>query len=110
VSEANLIIAKLALPVATTTSGHDYHRVDINHVEATQAPSIGLETLAMLAVMQLQLNQKFAALGFNKIDSAAALGSIIGRMVSPGSELQTHDWLQSRAGLGKLLGNMHEIT
>ena len=31
------------------------------------------------------------------------MGSIIGRMVSPGSELQTHDWLQSRTGLGELL-------
>ena len=53
--------------------------------------------------MPLQLDQKLAALGFNKIDSSAALGSIIGRMVSPGSELQTHDWLQSRTGLGELL-------
>jgi transposase len=100
---SNLIIAKLALPVATATSEQDYHSVDINHVEAAQARSIGVETLAMHAVMQLQLDQKLAALGFNKIDSAAALGSIIGSMVSPGSELQTHDWLQSRTGLGELL-------
>jgi hypothetical protein len=57
----------------------------------------------MQAVMPLQLDQKLAALGFNKIDSSAALGSIIGRMVSPGSELQTHDWLQFRTGLGELL-------
>ena len=89
--------------MATTISGQDYHSVDINHVEVAQAPSIGVETLAMQAVMQLQLDQKLAALGFNKIDSVAALGSIIGRMVSPGSELQTHDWLQSRTGLGELL-------
>jgi hypothetical protein len=73
--------------------------MSINHIEAVQARSIGVETLAMHAVMQLQLDQKLAALGFNKIDSAAALGSIIGRMVSPGSELQTHDWLQSRTDL-----------
>jgi hypothetical protein len=58
-----------------------------------------VETLAQHAVMQLQLAQKLAALGFNNIDSAVALGSIIGRMVSPGSELQTHDWLQARTSL-----------
>ncbi len=79
------------------------HSVDINHIEAAQARSIGVETLALHAVMQLQLEQKLATLGFNNIDSAAALGSIIGRMVSPGSELQTHDWLQARTGLGELL-------
>jgi len=38
--------------------------------------------------MQLQLDQKLAA-----------LASIIGRMVSPGSELQTHAWLQARTDL-----------
>ena len=86
---SELIIAKLAHPVATATAEQDFHSVDINHVEAAQARSIGVETLAMHAVMQLQLDQKLAALGFNKIDSVAALGSIIGRMVSPGSELQT---------------------
>src|SRR5450631_3923112 len=72
---SNLIIAKLAQPVATETPEQDYHTVDINN-----------------------------------IDSAAALGSIIGRMVSPGSELQTHDWLQSRTGLGELLGHDYGST
>jgi hypothetical protein len=74
---SDLIIDKLAQPVATATSEQDYHTVNINHIEAVQARSIGVETLAFHAVMQLQLDQKLAALGFNKIDSAAALGSII---------------------------------
>jgi transposase len=60
--------------------------------------------------MQLQLDQKLTALGFNKLELAAALGSIIGRMVSPGSELQTHDWLQSRSGLGELLDHDYGTT
>jgi len=97
---SELIIAKLAQPVAIATPEEDYHRVNIDHIEAVQARGIGAETLACHAVRQLQLDQKLTALGFNKIDSAAALGSIIGRMVSPGSELQTHNWLQSRTGLG----------
>jgi transposase len=105
-----LIIDKLAQPVATATSEQDYHTVNINHIEAVQARSIGVETLAFHAVTQLQLDQKLTALGFSKIDSAAALGSIIGRMVSPGSELQTHDWLQSRTGLGELLDHDYGCT
>lgn len=106
----DLIIAKLAQPVATATPEQDYHRVNINHIEAAQARSIGAETLALHAVMQLQLDQKLAALGFNKIESAAALGSIIGRMISPGSELQTHDWLQTRTALGELLDHDYGST
>ncbi|MFA5920497.1 MAG: hypothetical protein WC856_04330 [Methylococcaceae bacterium] len=97
---STLIIDKLAQPVATAASRQDYHTVNINYIEAVQARSIGVETLAFHAVTQLQLDQKLTALGFSKIDSAAALGSIIGRMVSPGSELQTNAWLQSRTGLG----------
>ena len=80
---SDLIIAKLAQPVAIATPEQDYHRVNINHIEAHQARSIGGETLALPAVRQWQLDQKLTALGFNKIDSAAALGSIIGRRVSP---------------------------
>jgi transposase len=107
---SDLIIAKLAQPLATAAPEQDYHTVNINHIEVNQARSIGVETLALHAVKQLQLDQKLTALGFNKIDSAAALGSIIGRMISPGSELQTHDWLQARTGLGELLDHDYGST
>jgi len=107
---SDLLIAKLAQPVAIAKPEADYHRVNINHIEAAQACGIGAETLACHAVRQLQLDQKLTALGFNKIGSAAALGSIIGRMVSPGSGLQTHDWLQSRTGLGELLDHDYGST
>ena len=107
---SDLIIAKLAQPMATATPEEDFHRVNINHIEANQARSIGAETLACHAVRQLQLDQKLTAPGFNKIDSAAALGSIIGRMISPGSELHTHDWLQSCTGLGELLDHDYGST
>ena len=105
-----LITAKLAQPVDVATQAQDYHTVDINHVETAHARSIGVETLALHAAMQLQLDQKLTALGFNKVELVAALGSIIGRMASPGSELQTHDWLQSRSGLGELLDHDYGNT
>jgi transposase len=111
-----LILHKHSIPVESTVSsaGHtgqtaegsvesDYHRVDINHLQALDARSIGAETLALHAVQQLQLDQKLTALGFNGVDLAAAIGSIIGRMVAPGSELSTHDWLQHRSCLGEMI-------
>ena len=100
---SRLLVHKLAQPVDLSAS--DYQRVDINRVDAVESRSIGAETLALHAVDQLQLEQKLTALGFNGVDRAAALGSIIARMVSPGSELHTHEWLQSHTALGELLGH-----
>ena len=105
-----LIVAKLAQPVEATSLESDYHCVDINHVEALQARSIGVETLAWHAMMQLQMDQKLTALGFSKVELAAAVGNIIGRVVSPGSELHTHDWLQSRSALGELFDHDYGNT
>ena len=105
-----LMTAKLSQPLDSQSSERDYHSVDINHVEAINARSIGVETLALHAAQQLQLDEKLTALGFNKIDTVTALGSIIGRIVSPGSELKTHDWLQNRTGLGELLDHDYGNT
>ncbi len=105
-----LIVAKLAQPVDAASLETDYHSVDINPVEALQARSIGVETLAWHAALQLQLDQKLIALGFSKVELAAAMGTIIGRVVSPGSELHTHDWLQSCSALGELLDHDYGHT
>ena len=105
-----LIIAKLAQAVDTESPETDYHNVDINHVEALQARSIGVESLTWHALQQLQLDQKLTALGFNKVELATAVGSIIARVVSPGSELHTHDWLQSCSALGELFDHDYGNT
>lgn len=54
---------------------------------------------------QLQLPKKLTALGFNTPELAAAIGSIIGRMIHPGSERETHRWLQQNTALGELIGH-----
>jgi transposase len=100
---SRLLVHKMAQPIDPTAQATDYHRVDINRVDTIEARSIGAETLALHAVDQLQLTQKLTALGFNGVDRATVLGSIIARMVSPGSELHTHEWLQSCTALGELL-------
>ena len=95
--------AQPMIPVETSDNATDYHSVDINHVEALQARSIGAETLAWHALQQLQLDQKLTALGFNGVDLAAAIGSILARVVSPGSERHTHQWLNHQSCLGELI-------
>ena len=56
------------------------------------------------------MDQTLTALGFNQPQLAAAIGSIVGCMVSPGSELYTHGWLSQHSGLGELIEHDFETT
>jgi hypothetical protein len=79
------------------------HRPKKPIVAVMNSRSIGGEAVALSALQQVKLDKKFAALGFNRKQISAAIGNIIGRMVQPGSELSTHQWLQERSAPGELL-------
>ncbi len=93
-----------------STSSSDYRNVDINTLEFMRPRSIGAEHVAYEALRQLQLDKKLQELGLNKHQLYTAIGSVIGRMIVPGSELATHYWLQHHTGLGELLGYDYEST
>lgn len=82
----------------------DLRRVDLNSLELMNSRSVGGEAVALSALLQVKLDEKLGALGFNAKQISAAIGNIIGRMVQPGSELSTHQWLQEQSALGELLG------
>jgi hypothetical protein len=81
----------------------DYQRVDLDRVDIIRPRSVGAEHVALEALRRLSLDVKLAQLGFNRHQLSAAIGVIVGRMVRPGSELATHQWLQQRSGLGELI-------
>ena len=81
----------------------DYQRVDLSQVEVIRPRSVGAEHVALEALRRLGLDRRLVELGFNRHQLSAAIGTIVGRMVQPGSELATHQWLQQRSGLGELL-------
>jgi transposase len=81
----------------------DYQRVDVDAVELVRPRSVALEHVGREAFKQVGLDNKLEALGFSGPQRAAAMGTIIGRMASPGSELHTYAWLQERSGLGELI-------
>lgn len=87
--------------VTTTTA--DYHNVDIASMELLRPRSVGVEHVALNALQFIGLDKKLEALGFTGPQCQAALGTIIARMVNPGSELATHQWLQEHSGLGELI-------
>jgi len=81
----------------------DYHNVNIDSLELIRPRSISVEHVAYEAIQKLELDLKLKELGFNKHQFAVAIGSVIGRMTAPGSELSTHYWLQNHSGLGELI-------
>jgi len=82
----------------------DYRNVDINTLELMRPRSVAIEHVAYQALRQLKLDKKMKELGFNKHLLNVAIGTVIGRMAEPGSELATHYWLQNHSGLGELIG------
>jgi len=101
---AALVINARSRPPANTDSSPDYQSVNITSLELLRPRSVGVEHVALSAAQQVGLDTKLEALGFNHVQRQAALATIIARMVNPGSELATHQWLQERSGLDELMG------
>ncbi len=80
-----------------------YAEVDVASVELVRPRSIGVEHVGLEILKLLGVPEILTSAGFNGIQQAAALGSIIGRMAEPGSELATWQWLTERSGLGELV-------
>jgi transposase len=92
--------------VATTdpaAGGADYQDVDVNSLEQIRPRSVGVEHVGLEALSLLGLPEILESVGLNGIQRNCALGSIIGRIASPGSELATWHWLQERSAVGELL-------
>lgn len=81
----------------------DFREVDLDTIEMTRPRSVGGEHICLETLRSLELDTKLGELGFNGVQTAAAIGSIIGRACHPGSELATHAWLQKQSGLGELI-------
>ncbi len=81
----------------------DYRQIDIDSLEMLRPRSVSCEHVALEAFRSLELDKQLKKLGFNGPQLATAMGTIIGRMCKPGSELATHYWLQNISGLGELI-------
>ena len=82
----------------------DFAEVDVASIQITRPRSVGVEAAGLAAMDWLGIDQILRDLDFNAAQRAAATGSLIGRMASPGSEAATIRWLRGRSALGELLG------
>ena len=65
--------------------------------------TIGVEHVGLAALSLLGLPKILESVGLNAIERNCALGSIVGRLAAPGSELATWRWLREKSALGELL-------
>ncbi len=82
-------------PVGETLT--DYHTVDINSLENDNARSVGGEHITYQIFLKLGLDDKLKELGFKRKELEVAIGTIVGRLLHPGSERETCRWLQEKS-------------
>ncbi len=97
------VVGKNVAPTDPAAGGADYQEVDVNSLEQIRPRSVGVEHVGLEALSLLGLPEILESVGLNGIQRNCALGSIIGRIASPGSELATWHWLQEKSAVGELL-------
>jgi hypothetical protein len=111
---ANLIIKKHAksLVVDNNKQGARYEHVDVSSIENTDVKTIGVEYLAYEAAKKISLPEILLRSGFSEKEVKSALASIIGRLISPGSEVSTVNYLRNNSALDEILdtdfSNLHK--
>lgn len=80
-----------------------YQEVDVNSLELVRPRSVGVEHAGLAALSWLGIGDVLESLGMNAGQRACALGSIVGRMACPGSELATWGWLKNNSAFGELV-------
>jgi hypothetical protein len=80
--------------------GKDLQTIDLNSVDHRNSRTVGGEALAYNALLEARLPEYLKSLTFNNSQVHAAMGNIVGRMLQPGSELSTHEWLQKKTFCG----------
>lgn len=100
---ARLVVKGAPAPSLQEGAEAQYQEVDIASLELVRPRSVGVEHAGLAALSRLELPRILESAGLNGVQRAAAMGSIIGRMAAPGSELATWGWLKERSALGELL-------
>jgi len=82
----------------------DYQVVDVNSVDSEDIRTVGAEHVVYETIKELGLDRKLRSFGLTRMQLSLALGMIAGRMIVPGSERATHQWLLERSALDELMG------
>lgn len=103
---AHLIIKKHSQPIAArpNQSESKYDLVDLSTIENSDVRTVGAEHLAYETAKKLSLPHILGGCGLSEKETKDALGTIIGRLIFPGSELYTANCLRDKSALDEVLG------
>lgn len=88
---------------AQRSQNQELAEVDLNSVNASEARSLGPELVAQAAWEQLGFDSILGICDLSLEQKALAKATIIGRLIAPGSELATWEWLKERTALVEML-------
>ncbi len=81
-----------------------YERVDLNSLITNDAKTVGAEHVAISQMNEYGLDKILHGLDFTREQITYSKMLIVGRMVHPGSECETVQWVSKTSGVGELLG------
>lgn len=103
---AKLVLAKgsgASVQKPCPVDAADYQHVDVDSLSHQDVRFIGAEAVCCHVAEQMGLSSILRECGFNEKQIDMALGSIIARLISPGSERSTHWYLTTQSALDELL-------
>jgi transposase len=102
-AQAQRYAARLVADRRSEPETVEFQGVDVNSLELVRPRSVGVEHVGLTALAWLNIPDVLESIGMNARQRACALGSIVGRMAQPGSELATWRWLTHKSALGELV-------
>ena len=81
-----------------------YEQIDVGSMQASQLRSLGAEYLCQCIWNELKINELLASEGLSEHVLPLMQALVIGRLVSPGSEVHTYHWAEQRSALYELTG------
>lgn len=91
-------------PQPESAAGTDYQTVDLNSLQNSNKRTIGAEHVGLSMFRELGLDKLFERLSFTPGQIQLATLSIVGMLVSSGSERQIRIWARHLSGIDELLG------
>jgi len=93
------------LETAAVPSDNDrFVSIDMNTISTEKTRTFGAELVCQDAWDLLRFDQILRACGFSQAEKAIAKALILGRLISPGSERHTIEWLKKQSALSELPG------
>ena len=102
---ADKIQAKRATDQNPDKTDATYQKVDVASMQASQVRSIGPEYVCQCIWNDLKINELLVSEGLSGHILPLLQALVIGRLVSPGSEVHTWNWTEYRSALYELTGS-----